>query len=64
VLRIALHPEGMVVEPTGTWTVRLAAGLANWAGDGFADVPEGHGALPGQPNVYNLAFRTSRRRPT
>ena len=47
-----------LVEPSGTWTVRLAAGLANPAGDGFADVPEGHGALPGQPNVYNLAFRT------
>ena len=47
-----------LVEPTGTWTVRLAAGLANRAGDGFADVPEAHGALPGQPNVYNVAFRT------
>jgi pimeloyl-ACP methyl ester carboxylesterase len=44
-----------LVEPTGTWTVRLAAGLANEAGDGFADVPA---ALPGQPNVYNIAFRT------
>ena len=47
-----------LVEPTGSWTVRLAAGLANPAGDGFADVPEERGALPGQPNVYNLAFRT------
>ncbi|BCI87801.1 hypothetical protein NIIDMKKI_30070 [Mycobacterium kansasii] len=47
-----------VLEPTGTWTVRLAAGLANAAGDGFADVPAEHGALPGQPNVYNVAFRT------
>ena len=48
-----------LVEPTGTWTVRLAAGLANPAGDGFADVPAEHGArLPGQPNVYNVAFRT------
>ena len=46
-----------VVEPTGTWTVRLAAGLANASGDGFADVPEEHGARPGQPNVYNIAFR-------
>jgi pimeloyl-ACP methyl ester carboxylesterase len=45
-------------EPTGTWTVRLAAGLANGEGDGFADVPLGHGAKPGQPNVYNVAFRT------
>ncbi|MBO0866561.1 MAG: peptidase, partial [Mycobacterium sp.] len=47
-----------VVEPAGTWTVRLAAGLANAAGDGFADVPWDHGAGPGQPNVYNVAFRT------
>ncbi|HUO39478.1 MAG TPA: prolyl oligopeptidase family serine peptidase [Mycobacterium sp.] len=48
-----------VVEPAGTWTVRLAAGLANPAGDGFAQVPATHGALPGQPNVYNVTFRTS-----
>ena len=47
-----------MVEPTGTWTVRLAAGLANDEGDGFADVPLTRGAKPGQPNVYNLAFRT------
>ncbi len=53
-----------LVEPTGTWTVRLAAGLANAAGDGFADVPAAHGALPGQPNVYNVAFRTNEQEPT
>jgi pimeloyl-ACP methyl ester carboxylesterase len=47
-----------LVEPTGTWTVRLAAGLANEKGDGFDDVPGIRGALPGQPNVYNVAFRT------
>ena len=52
-----------LVEPTGSWTVRLAAGLANAAGDGFADVPAGHGALPGQPNVYNVAFRTNAQEP-
>ena len=52
-----------VVEPTGTWTVRLAAGLANPAGDGFADVPPEHGAMPGRPNVYNLAFRTHEQEP-
>jgi pimeloyl-ACP methyl ester carboxylesterase len=46
-----------LVEPTGTWTVRLAAGLANDEGDGFAEVPFIRGALPGQPNVYNVAFR-------
>ena len=47
-----------LVEPAGTWTVRLGAGLANPGGDGFADVAAEHGALPQQPNVYNLAFRT------
>ena len=47
-----------LVEAAGTWTVRLAAGLANEQGDGFADVPLTHGAKPGQPNVYNVAFRT------
>ncbi|OBH83590.1 peptidase [Mycobacterium scrofulaceum] len=48
-----------LLEPAGSWTVRLAAGLANAAGDGFADVPAERGALPGQPNVYNVAFRTA-----
>jgi pimeloyl-ACP methyl ester carboxylesterase len=52
-----------VMEPAGSWTVRLAAGLANAAGDGFADVPAERGALPGQPNVYNVAFRTSEQEP-
>ncbi len=52
-----------LVEPVGSWTVRLAAGLANAAGDGFADVPADHGALPGQPNVYNVAFRTTDQEP-
>jgi len=52
-----------LAEPAGTWTVRLAAGLANEAGDGFADVPAAHGALPGQPNVYNVAFRTTAQEP-
>jgi pimeloyl-ACP methyl ester carboxylesterase len=47
-----------LIEPDGTWTVRLAAGLANDAGDGFDDVPLTRGARPGQPNVYNVAFRT------
>lgn len=47
-----------LVDPTGTWTVRLAAGLADESGDGFAEVPFVRGAGPGQPNVYNVAFRT------
>jgi pimeloyl-ACP methyl ester carboxylesterase len=49
--------------PAGSWTVRLAAGLANPAGDGFADVPVERGAGPGQPNVYNVAFRTNEQEP-
>src|SRR5271157_3680052 len=52
-----------LLEPAGSWTVRLAAGLANAAGDGFADVPAERGALPGQPNVYNVAFRTNEQEP-
>ncbi len=52
-----------VLEPSGTWTVRLAAGLANVTGDGFAGVPEKLGALPGQPNVYNVAFRSHEQEP-
>ncbi len=47
-----------LVEPEGSWTVRLVAGLANPAGDGFADVPPERGAQSGQPNVYNVAFRS------
>lgn len=47
-----------LVKPDGTWTVRLAAGLADDTGDAFADVPATRGARPGQPNVYNIAFRT------
>jgi pimeloyl-ACP methyl ester carboxylesterase len=52
-----------LVEPTGSWTVRLGAGLAKATGDGFADVPAEHGALPGQPNVYNVAFRSNDQEP-
>ncbi|MGE2718491.1 alpha/beta hydrolase-fold protein [Mycolicibacterium celeriflavum] len=47
-----------LVEPDGTWTVRLAAGLADETGQAFADVPVTRGARPGQPNVYNVAFRS------
>lgn len=32
--------------------------MASPVGDGFADMPAEHGALPDQPDVYNLAFRT------
>ncbi len=53
-----------LAEPSGTWTVRLAAGLANPAGDEFAAVPAERGALPGQAAVYNVAFRTRDQEPT
>ncbi|OBH42457.1 prolyl oligopeptidase family serine peptidase [Mycobacterium mantenii] len=59
---VAQVPRSLV-EPMGSWKVRLVAGLANAAGDGFADVPAAHGALPGQPNVYNVAFRTNEQEP-
>lgn len=54
---VARVPRALL-EPAGAWTVRLAAGLANEAGDGFADVAAEHGAQSGQPNVYNVAFRS------
>jgi dienelactone hydrolase len=38
--------------------VRLAAGLANASGDGFAAVSPDLGAAPGQPAAYNVAFRS------
>jgi hypothetical protein len=60
---LARVPRG-ALEPAGTWTVRLAAGLADESGERFADVPLAHGARPGQPPVYNLAFRTYRQEPT
>lgn len=59
---VARVPRSLA-EPAGSWTVRLAAGLANAAGDGFADVSALHGALPGQPNVYNVAFRSNEQEP-
>jgi len=42
-----------VLAPAGTWTIRLAAGLSNPAGTGFAPPP---GTAPNA--VYNVAFRT------
>ena len=47
-----------MLEPSGTWRVRLAAGLATAAGDGFAPVGIAQGAVPGQPAVYDVAFRS------
>jgi hypothetical protein len=48
----------------GTWRVRVAAGLANAAGDGFAPVGLDLGALPGEPPVYNIGFRADAQEPT
>lgn len=59
---VAQVPRSLA-DPTGNWTVRLVAGLANATGDGFADVSALRGALPGQPNVYNVAFRTHEQEP-
>ncbi len=39
----------------GTWRVRLAAGLANEAGDGFAPAT---GARADQTRVYNVSYRS------
>jgi predicted esterase len=52
-----------LLDPSGTWIVRLVSGLANHAGDGFEPVPEERGAKAGQPAVYNVAFRTHLQEP-
>jgi pimeloyl-ACP methyl ester carboxylesterase len=49
-----------VLRPTGTWRVRLGAGLANASGTGFATAT---GALPGESNLYNVTFRTIAQEP-
>jgi hypothetical protein len=46
-----------VLPVSGTWTVRLAAGLANQSGTEFATVPPADGGTGGT-NVYNVTFRT------
>jgi hypothetical protein len=51
---------GAVLKPSGSWRTRLAAGLANAAGDGFAPAT---GALPGQTAVYNVTFRSRAQEP-
>jgi hypothetical protein len=52
-----------VLPVTGTWNVRLAAGLADATGTAFAPVPASRGALPGQPSVYNVTFRSVAQEP-
>ena len=47
-----------VLPVSGSWQVRLAAGLANAAGTEFATVAPEDGGIPGATNVYNVTFRT------
>jgi predicted esterase len=47
-----------VLPVSGSWQVRLAAGLANPAGTEFATVPPQDGGIPGATNVYNVTFRS------
>ncbi len=49
-----------LLHPVGTWRIRLAAGLADAHGSGFAAPPD---ALPGQPAVYNVTFRSRGQEP-
>jgi dienelactone hydrolase len=51
------------LRPRGTWRVRLAAGLADAEGDGFAPVGSNLGARSGQPPVYNVSFRRHHQEP-
>jgi hypothetical protein len=44
-----------VLHPRGTWRIRLAAGLANPSGKGFAAAAD---AVPGQTRIFNVTFRT------
>jgi predicted esterase len=52
-----------VLPVSGRWHVRLASGLANAAGDGFAPIGADAGALPGQPALFNVAFRSDAQEP-
>jgi predicted esterase len=47
-----------VLPVSGSWQVRLAAGLANAEGTEFATVAPQDGGVPGGTNVYNVTFRT------
>lgn len=49
-----------ILPTTGAWRVRLAAGLADSTGTGFAQPP---GTTPVQPAVYNVGFRTRTQEP-
>jgi predicted esterase len=52
-----------VMPVTHSWRIRLAAGLADAAGTGFASVSPVDGAAPGEPNVYNVTFRSYKQEP-
>jgi pimeloyl-ACP methyl ester carboxylesterase len=54
-----------VLPVEGRWTVRVAAGLADDAGTGFAppQTPPGIPAAPGMTRVYNVGFRGLRQEP-
>lgn len=42
---------------SGTWTLRVGAGLADADGDGFLQLTPEHGAVPGGASLYNVAYR-------
>ena len=54
---------GSLLAPTGTWAVRLVAGVADAGGSSFRPVGPDQGALPNQPAVYDVGFRTYRQEP-
>ncbi|MDP9101355.1 MAG: alpha/beta hydrolase-fold protein [Actinomycetota bacterium] len=55
-------PHG-ILPVGGHWRIRLVSGVATAAGDGFAPVDVSMGALPGQPSVFNVAFRSDAQEP-
>lgn len=55
---VAKVPTSTVPAVSGTWRVRVASGLATADGAGFAPVAAANGALPAQPAVYNVGFRS------
>lgn len=59
VVRIPLS----VLDVSGTSKVRLAAGVADSTDQSFAPVSQSDGALPGQPAVYNVTFRSYQQEP-
>ena len=48
---------GRLFEASDRMKVWLASGLANETGDAFRSLGPEHQHLPGQPNVFNVAFR-------